>query len=291
VNVVPPASTLDVIIVNYNTRELLGAALRSLETSEVKPDVVWVVDNASVDGSSDMVEHDFPGVRLVRSDRNLGFALGNNLAFERSTADLILLLNSDAEVERDTIGALITALESDTRLGAVGPVLLSTSGSVQFEGGRRDPSILGEFSNITHLNRVYPDGRLGRYMINDWDHLSTREVEVLSGACMLLRREALGGRLFLDDFFMYCEDVELCQRLRDAGWGLLYDASSRVLHHGGASSKQARLRMRWAGVVSMAQLLSLRRGALYALGYLAMVPFAWPLGMIVKRAMLRGNPS
>ena len=284
-------TSLDVIIVNYNTCSLLGAALRSLEASEVKPDVVWVVDNASADGSAEMVERDFPDVRLVRSDRNVGFALGNNLAFERSTADLILLLNSDAEVEPDTIGALITALESDTRLGAVGPVLLSTDGSVQFEGGRRDPSILGEFSNITHLNRVYPDGRFGHYLMNEWDHLSTGEVEVLSGACMLLRRVALSGRLFRDDFFMYCEDVELCQRVRDAGWGLLYDASSRVLHHGGASSKQARLRMRWAGVVSMAQLLSLRRGALYALGYLAMVPFAWPLGMIVKRAMLRGNPS
>jgi len=287
VNVVPPASSLDVIIVNYNTCDLLHAALRSLEASGVQPDAVWVVDNASVDGSAEMVERDFPDVRLVRSDRNLGFAMGNNLAFERSAADLILLLNSDAEVERDTIGALIAAMGSDSRLAAAGPVLMSADGSVQYEGGRRDPSILGEFSNITHLNRVYPDGRLGRYMMNDWDHLSTREVEVLSGACLLLRRDALGGSLFRDDFFMYGEDIELCQRLRDAGRLLMYVGSSRVLHHGGAASKQARFKMRVAGVISMAQLLSRRRGVLYAAGYVAMVPIAWPLGVVVQRTALR----
>ena len=284
-------TTIDAIIVSYNTRDLLRTAVRSLGASKVRPDTVWVVDNASTDGSAEMIEREFPDVRVIVAEQNLGFAQGNNLAFEHSTAELILLLNSDAEVEPGTIGNLVAALSLDAGLGAVGPVLVSPDGSVQFEGGRRDPSILGEFSNITHLNRVYPDGRFGHYLMNEWDHLSTGEVEVLSGACMLLRRAALSGRLFRDDFFMYGEDVELCQRLRDAGWRLLYDASSRVLHHGGASSKQARLRMRWAGVVSMAQLLSLRRGALYALGYLAMVPFAWPLGMIVKRAMLRGNPS
>jgi N-acetylglucosaminyl-diphospho-decaprenol L-rhamnosyltransferase len=283
--------TLDAIVVNYNTRDLLRAALASLAASHPAPDAVWVVDNASADGSAEMVLKEFPEVHLIASDRNLGFAPANNMAFERSQADLVMLLNSDAEVEPGAIAAMVAALEADPGIGAVGPVLQGADGAVQFEGARRDPSILGEFSNITHLNRVYPGGRLGRYMMNDWDHLSTREVEVLCGACILLRREALAGRLFRDDFFMYGEDVELCQRLRSAGWRLHYEASARVLHHGGAASKQTRLRMRVAGVVSMAQLLSRRRGALYALGYLAMVPIAWPLGVIVKRTILRGRPA
>jgi N-acetylglucosaminyl-diphospho-decaprenol L-rhamnosyltransferase len=282
---------LDVIIVNYNTRDLLRAALLSLDASTVRPDAVWVVDNASSDGSAEMVTREHPDARLIAADRNLGFAAANNLAFERSTADLVMLLNSDAEVEPGAIAAMVAALSADPKVGAVGPVLVGSDGSVQFEGGRRDPSILGEYSRSTHLSRVYPGGRLGRYMMNDWDHLSTREVEVLCGACILLRREALAGRLFRDDFFMYGEDVELCQRLRAGGWRLLYDASSRVLHHGGAASTQARLRMRVAGVVSMAQLLSRRRGPLYALGYLAMVPLAWPIGAIVKRTLLRGRPA
>ena len=284
-------TTLDAIIVSYNTRDLLRAALRSLGASEVRPDTVWVVDNASTDGSAEMIEREFPDVRMIVAEQNLGFAKGNNLAFERSTADLILLLNSDAEVEPGTIGSLVAALSSDERVGAVGPVLVSPDGSVQYEGGRRDPSILGEFSNVSHLNRVYPDGRFGRYMMNEWDHLSTGEVEVLSGACMLLRRKGLAGHLFRADFFMYGEDVELCQRLRHDGWHLVYDASSRVLHHGGAASKQARFKMRVAGIVSMAQLLSRRRGIVYALGYVAMVPVAWPLGAIVKRTLLRDPAS
>jgi N-acetylglucosaminyl-diphospho-decaprenol L-rhamnosyltransferase len=283
------AATLDVIIVNYNTRDLLDAALRSLDASVVKPDTVWVVDNGSTDGSAEMVSSEYPRVRLITSDQNVGFARGNNLAFERSNADLVLLLNSDAEVELGTIGALVAALVADPGIGAAGPVLVSADGSVQYEGARRDPSVLGEFSNITHLNRAYPGGALGRYMMNDWDHLSTRVVEVLSGACMLLRREALDGLLFRDDFFMYGEDVELCQRLRDAGWRLLYESSARVLHHGGAASTQARLKMRLAGVVSMAQLLARRRGPLYSLAYLAIVPVAWPLGAIVRRTVLKGR--
>jgi hypothetical protein len=119
--------------------------------------------------------------------------------------------------------------------------------------------------------------------MNDWDHRSSRDVQVLCGACMLVRRAALDDTLFSEDFFMYGEDVELCQRLRAAGWRLRYVAEARVTHHGGATSRRARTRMRIAGVVSMAQLLRRRRGAAYAAGYLAVVPVAWPLGVLVRK--------
>jgi GT2 family glycosyltransferase len=178
---------------------------------------------------------------------------------------------------------MLAELESDARIGIVGPVLVGADGRVQFEGGRRDPSILGEFGNIAHLNVRSPSGVFGRYMMNDWDHRSTREVEVLSGACMLIRATALAGKLFRDDFFMYGEDIELCQRLRSAGWTMRYLGDAEVLHHGGAASKKARTKMRVAGVVSMAQLLSRTRGPLYAAGYVAVVPVAWPLGIVVNK--------
>jgi GT2 family glycosyltransferase len=277
--------------VSFETRDLLRACLGSLVASHRPLDAITVVDNASSDGSASMVRDEFPGVELIESSENLGFAKANNLAFARSDADAVLLLNSDAEAGPETLGTLERRLSSDPRVAAVGPILLSPDGSVQYEGARRDPTILGEFSNISHLNDVYPDGALGRYMMNDWDHRSSREVEVLSGACMLIRSGALHGRLFRDDFFMYGEDVELCQRLRADGWMLFYDEDARVLHQGGAASRQARFKMRVAGVVSMAQLLSRRRGPLYALGYLAIVPVAWPLGAIVKRTVLRGRAS
>lgn len=276
--------TLDVIVVSYNTRELLRACLKSLEASTRRPDTVWVVDNASADGSAEMVRADFPEVVLIDAGENLGFAKANNLAFGRSEAQSVLLLNSDAEVSPDTIEIMARRLEGDPTIGAVGPVLVGSDGNVQFEGGRHDPSIIGEFSNITHLNRRYPSGPLGHYMMNDWDHRSSRDVEVLSGACMLLRTEALGGELFVFDYFMYCEDVELSQRVRAAGYRNYYDADASVLHHGGASSKQARTKMRIAGVVSMAQLLSQTRGWLYAAGYVVMVPIAFVIGLFVKRA-------
>lgn len=268
---------------NYNTRELLRSCVVSLIESATPLANVFVIDNASADGSVEMVVKEFPSVRLIEMTSNVGFAKANNLAFRQSSADYLLLLNSDAEIAPDGLGLMLGELESDPAIAAVGPVLVGTDGRVQYEGGRRDPSILGEFGNISHLNVRRPNSALGRYLMNDWDHRSTRDVEVLSGACMLLRRSALEGRLFRDDFFMYGEDVELCQRIRAAGWRLRYFAGTEVLHHGGAASKKARTKMRLAGVVSMAQLLYRSRGSLYAAGYLAIVPIAWPLGWLVRK--------
>ena len=276
-------TAIDAIVVSYNARAVLRDALASLFASEVPLNCVFVVDNASSDGSAAMVREEFPAAELIALDENVGFARGNNLAFAASDAPYLLLLNPDAAIAPGGLGVMLEELESADDIGIVGPVLVSPDGRVQFEGGRRDPSIAGEFGNISRLNQRWTAGMFGRYLMSDWDHRDTRDVEVLSGACMLIRREALDGHLFSEEFFMYGEDVELCQRLRDAGWRMRYCAATEVLHHGGASSKRARTRMRVAGVVSMTQLLAKRRGALYALGYLAIVPIAWPLGILVRR--------
>jgi hypothetical protein len=274
---------IDAIVVNWNTRDLLRRCLLSLHASQRPVRHIIVVDNASTDGSAEMVSDEFPAAGLLRMSRNAGFARANNAAFRHADAAAVLLLNSDAELSPGALGALATELEGDRQLAAVGPVLVGGDGRVQFEGGRRDPTILGEVGNITHLNTRLPHGALGRYLMNEWDHRSTRDVEVLSGACMLIRRSALGERLFCEDFFMYGEDVELCQRLRATGWRLRYVSAAEVAHRGGAASRRARTAMRVAGVVSMAQLLGRSRGPLYAAGYVAAVPIAWPLGAVVRR--------
>jgi hypothetical protein len=230
-----------------------------------------------------MVQNEFPEAGLLQLGRNVGFARANNAAFRLGTADAVLLLNSDAELTAGALEALAGELERSPDVAAVGPVLVGADGRIQFEGGRRDPSILGELGNISHLNTRLPRSVLGRYLMNDWDHRSSRDVEVLCGACMLLRRAALEGRLFSEGFFMYGEDIELCQRLRAGGWRSRYVAEALVTHRGGATSRKARTRMRVAGVVSMAQLLLRRRGAAYAAGYLAVVPLAWPLGVLVRK--------
>jgi N-acetylglucosaminyl-diphospho-decaprenol L-rhamnosyltransferase len=279
--------TVDAIVVNFNTRELLRASLASLYSSRHPVRRVFVVDNASVDGSAQMVTAEFPDVVLLEMPENLGFARANNAAFELCEADALLLLNSDAELSADALGELIDELSADDRVGVAGPVLVGDDGLVQYEGGRRDPSILGEFGNISHLNARLPHSVFGCYLMSDWDHRSTRDVEVLSGACMLVRASALGGRLFCEDFFMYGEDIELCQRLRAAGWRLRYVGAAKVAHRGGATSRRARTKMRIAGVVSMAQLLRRARGPLYVAGYAAIVPFAWPLGVIIRKVWPR----
>jgi hypothetical protein len=278
---------VDAIVVNFNTRGLLRASLASLRSSRYPLRRVFVVDNASVDGSVQMVQAEFPDVVLLEMPKNLGFARANNAAFELCEADAILLLNSDAELSPDTLGKLMDEFTADGRLGAAGPVLVGDDGLAQYEGGRRDPSILGEFGNISHLNTRLPNSVFGHYLMNDWDHRSTRDVEVLSGACMLIRASALDGRLFREDFFMYGEDIDLCQRLRAAGWRMRYVGTAEVAHRGGATSRRARTKTRVAGVVSMAQLLRRARGPLYAAGYAAIVPIAWPLGGVIRRAWPR----
>ena len=276
--------SVDAVVVSFGTRDLLRACLRSLRASVYPVRRVYVVDNGSRDGSPEMVRTEFPEVELLRMPGNVGFARANNAAFARSDADALLLLNPDARLAPGALGALTAELDADETIGVAGPVLVGWDGGVQYEGGRRDPSVLGEFGNITHLNARLPRSVLGRYLMNEWDHRSSRDVQVVSGACMLLRRSALDGRLFRSDFYMYGEDVELCQRLRDAGWRVRYVATAEVLHKGAASSRRARTRMRVAGVLSMAQLLSRRRGAFVAACYLAMVPLAWPLGAVLRLA-------
>jgi N-acetylglucosaminyl-diphospho-decaprenol L-rhamnosyltransferase len=278
--------TVDAIVVSFNTKALLRRCLKSAFSSQHRLRRVYVVDNASVDGSADLVDHEFPDVVLLRMTRNVGFARANNIAYGQSDADAILLLNSDAELSRGAVGVLVSQLATDDHIGIAGPMLVTPEGGVQYEGARRDPSIVGEFGNISHLNVRLPRSALGRYLMNDWDHYSTRDVEVLSGACMLVRTSSLEGRLFSEDFFMYGEDVELCQRLRARGWRMRYAAESRVLHHGAGSSRHAKTRTRIAGLISMAQLMSRNRGVCYAIAYLAIVPVAWPLGSIVRRVWI-----
>ncbi len=279
--------SIDAIVVNWNTRDLLRRSLLSLRASQHPVHRIFVVDNASADGSARMVSDEFPGVGLLRMRRNVGFARANNAVFRRSDADALLLLNSDAELSPGALGALVGELAADGRVGAAGPVLVGSDGRIQYEGGRRDPTILGEFGNISHLNYRLPKSVFGHYLMNEWDHRSTRDVEILSGACMLIRASALAGRLFCEDFFMYGEDIELCRRLRAAGWTLRYVGTAQVAHFGGATSKRARTKMRIAGVVSMAQLLRRARGPVYAAAYVATVPVAWPLGAVIRKAWPR----
>jgi hypothetical protein len=196
---------------------------------------VFVVDNASSDGSAEMVRVRFPWVRLIRNTENVGFARANNQAIDLALGRYVLLLNSDTEVQPGALAALVGFMEASPRAGAVGPYLLNSDGTLQ---PACHPMLTPwrEFVRLLFLDRFL---HVATYGAAWWNTDSPRQTEVIKGACLLLRREALEQVGPLDgSYFMYTEEVDLCYRLLQAGWQLWWMPTARVIHHGEASSRQ-----------------------------------------------------
>jgi GT2 family glycosyltransferase len=225
---------ISVVVVSYNTRDLLRACLRSVYASDLPPAEVFVVDNASRDGSPEMVAAEFPAVTLVALDRNLGFAGANNVAIRRCRGDRILLLNPDATVAPDAIGRLSAALDRRPRAASAGPRVLNPDGTLQ-SCGYRFPTLLREIRQSKHVN-VALDAVLGPDPEPGPPEAET-EVDWSDGCCLLLRRaavEAIGG---LDEqYFLFNEEVDWCFNARRAGWSVVVVPDALVWHHRGQSS-------------------------------------------------------
>lgn len=228
---------LSVIIVNWNTGELLGRCLEAVFTTlPTKQAEVVVVDNASSDGGLEGAELRFPDMQLIRNDENLGFARANNQGIRRSTGAHVLLLNPDTEVLPGALAEMMAALERDPRVGAVGPRMLNADGSLQ-PSCFPAPTLFRELWRLFHLEAIVP---CATYPMADWDRTTSREVDVIQGACLLGRREALELVGLLDEeYFIYSEDYTLCKRLRDAGWRLRWVPQAEVIHVGGQSTQLA----------------------------------------------------
>lgn len=225
---------LSVVIVNWNTRQLLRDCLEALQADPASSQwEVLVVDNASADGSAAMVQTCFPQVQLLVSPENLGFSRANNLALEKARGEYLLLLNSDTRVERGALGALVDFVEGHPRIGAAGPMLLNADGSLQLSCGIV-PSLRAEIAHKLLLHRLFPFFKLA-----GWDHGSARSVGWVSGACLLIRRQALEEVGPLDPaIYMCCEDLEWCLRLSKGGWQIFYYPFSRVIHLEGQSIRR-----------------------------------------------------
>jgi N-acetylglucosaminyl-diphospho-decaprenol L-rhamnosyltransferase len=228
-----------VAIVSWNTLEMTHRCLRSLEPEVTAATAgeygVIVVDNASDDGTAAMVRQEFPWARLIENGSNAGFARANNQAIAASRGEFILLLNSDTEVLPGAIGALTEFMDDHPQAGAAAARLLDA-------GGRLQPSCHPmltperEFWRLIYLDRLLPRAS---YRMGSWDERAPRLVEVMMGACMMLRRTALDQVGPLDErYFMYTEEVDLCHRLSQGGWQLWYVPAARVTHYGQASSRQ-----------------------------------------------------
>lgn len=235
-----PEIDLSIIIVNWNTRELTRQCLRSLrEACDGLRTEIIVVDNASADGSTEMVELEFPEARLIRNPVNAGFAKGNNIGLRIAAGRYIALINSDVTVPPGCLQTVLGYMNQNPAVGMSGPKMLTPGREVGASCMRR-PSLaiwlahaLGLSSRITsaslHMEKFYPDG--------------PEEVDVLNGWFWLVRKEALDKVGFLDEqFFMYGEDIDWCHRFWDQHWKIVYLPQAEAVHYGGGSSARAPVR-------------------------------------------------
>jgi GT2 family glycosyltransferase len=233
--------TLSVVIVNYNVKYFLEQALRSVEKAIDGMDAeVWVVDNNSVDGSVSMVQEKFPWVQLIANTENLGFSQANNQAMRLSKSKYVLLLNPDTVVQEDSLKLCVEHMDANPEIGGLGVRMIDGKGKFLPESKRGLPTPQVAFFKMTGLSSLFPKSRLfGRYHLKYLSEYETNEVEVLSGAFMMMRSSALDEVGLLDeDYFMYGEDVDLSYRITLGGYKNVYFAGTTIIHYKGESTKR-----------------------------------------------------
>ncbi len=242
---------LSIVIVSWNVRALLRRCLQSV-LAEAKPGPgdgvfqlgdwkveILIVDNASADGSIEMVRSQFPHVHLIANGENRGFTAANNQGLSRARGRYLLLLNPDTEVVGDALATMIRYVEANAEIGALGAKLLYPDGSIQ-SSRRRFPTLSTALVESTVVQEWWKDNRiLHRYYMTDTGDDEIQRVDWVVGACLLVRRQAyeqVGG---LDEgFFMYSEELDWCRRIKAAGWEVVYLPTATVMHHEGKSSEQ-----------------------------------------------------
>ncbi|MDB6022723.1 MAG: glycosyltransferase family 2 protein [Pedosphaera sp.] len=287
---------LSIIIVNWNSKDYVRKCVQSIHANTSGTDFeIVVVDGASYDGCGEMLAHEFPGVRFIQCEKNVGFARANNLAFEQSRGNCLLFLNPDTEVVDTAINVLRRALLEIEGAGIVGAKLLNTDGSVQTSCVQTFPTILNQVLDTEILRRAFPrhSGIAPLFALGN----QPAPVQVLSGACLMMRRAVfVQVARFSEDYFMYAEDLDLCYKVNRAGLKNFYVPAASIIHHGGGSSKPGqstfsdvmmresvfrfltKVRGRWYSAVFRFSL------ALSALGRLALLLLLFPVKMICGEA-------
>jgi hypothetical protein len=232
-------SDLSIIIVSWNTELLLAGCLASVasnvsQLAAYKVEVV-VVDNASTDSTLSMLRQQYSWVRVIASEQNLGFAGANNRGIEQSSGNYIMLLNPDTILLDGALAALLEFMSEHLEVGAVGSRLLNPDHTLQMSC-YPFPTLFREFWRLLHLDILYP---LALYPVAKWAIDLPREVDVLQGAALIVRRDIVEAIGLLDeDYFMYTEEVDWCRRIKGAGWRNYWLPASQVIHFGGQSTKQ-----------------------------------------------------
>ena len=231
---------LSVVIVCWNVKDYLQKCLASVyrETAGVSFEI-FVVDNASKDGSVEMVRELFPSVKVIANKENLGFARANNLALKQCAGEYVLFLNPDTEIKNKAVEKLLEFLKANPGAAVAAPKLIHEDGRVQLLC-RNFPSPATDLGESLFLDIAFPKSQFFNHcFMGEWKHDSTREVEQPAGACLLVRMESLKKTGFYDErFFLYYEDVDLCYRIKKAGGKIFLLHDVLVVHHGCKSSIQ-----------------------------------------------------
>jgi hypothetical protein len=241
----PEGVDLSIVIVNHNSKEFLGQLLPSLyETPCEVTFEVWVVDNNSTDGTLEMVAHRFPQVQLIANEVNRGFAAANNQALQKSRGRYILLLNPDTVLKPRALDIMVCFLDNHREVGAVGPKLLNLDGTVQLSS-KFFPTPKVAILKTLGVDRVFPEQpTLKKHFLSPEAREEAQEVESLQASCLMVRREMVDEVGPLDErFFMYCEDIDWCRRMREKGWKLYFLPEAQALHYRGGSTNKDSYRM------------------------------------------------
>jgi N-acetylglucosaminyl-diphospho-decaprenol L-rhamnosyltransferase len=229
---------LSIVIVNWNVCDLLGHCLHSILQPSTPSLEVIVVDNASTDGSVDMVRAEFPSVRLIANADNRGFPAANNQGIVAAQGRYVLLLNPDTKVVEDALATMVTFADEHPDVAVVGPQLWNADGSVQ-SSRRRLPTLATALFESTWLTPYAPKSLLRHYYMLDTPDDVTQDVDWVDGAALMARREAIEQVGLMDEgFFMYSEELDWCQRFGQAGWRVVYLPAARIIHYRGKSSEQ-----------------------------------------------------
>jgi len=230
---------LSIIIVNYKTQELTSNCVDSIIKSNTRglDYEIIVVDNASEDGSIEAIEKQFPQVRTIKNQENLGFSKANNMGIKIAEGDYILLLNSDTIVEFNTLKEALQFIKDHKHTGALGCKILLPSGKLDAACKRSFPTPANGIYHSLNLDMAFPDNvRLGAYNLTYADENKTSSIDCIMGAFMMVPRKVIDEVGMLDeDYFMYGEDVDWCYRIKNAGYQIMYYPEVRIFHHKKAS--------------------------------------------------------
>ena len=236
------SKSVSIIIVSYNVKDYLYNCLQSILNSDYSGDLdLILVDNGSYDGSVSIVRKNFPSVRVIENDSNLGFAKGVNIGLRESHGDYILLLNPDTVIEEKTLSVLTAYMEEHPIVGICGPKILNADGSLQLACKRSFPTPWVALPKLVGLSKLFPGGTwTGRYNLTYLDSDERHSVEAISGSFMFMSNRVLEKVGQLDErFFMFGEDLDYCYRIKKRGYDIVYNPISSIIHYKGESAKTA----------------------------------------------------